>query len=163
MSLGRLWRGAVVFTILFSLAGCATLEPTTRHIALNSWSGRNYQDVIYQLGRPAGIYIDGLGGRVLVYPLVETSSTAGIHVPQDSLRAYEAIVWDYHFNQLVPSHVERTHDLLFLNRYGVIYSFQSNESDYISRVSYENAALVGGIVGGIILFGLLVISAGNDY
>lgn len=49
--------------------------------------------------------------------------------------------------------------MIFIDKDGYVYSFQSNESDRQVRVAYEDAMIVGGLITGVMLVMLLVLSS----
>lgn len=148
-----------IWIVLFSLAGCTTVQPTPRHVALAQWVGMSFYDALFQLGRPIDVYSDGLTGRVLVYPEVNSAPIGSLVVPEDSIRAYDWIVWDNSLDRTPPTYVAQQCDMIFIDKDGYVYSFQSNESDRQVRVAYEDAMIVGGLITGVMLVMLLVLSS----
>jgi hypothetical protein len=55
--------------------------------------------------------------------------------------------------------VERESDLLYIDKDGVVYSFQSNKSDKIVRQEYENEVVIIGVITTFGLLGLLLLGS----
>ena len=144
---------------LFCVVGCATVQPTERHIALSAWLGLYYLEVLHQLGPPLDVFSDGASGRVLVYPEVTYPPTSRDAISADSLEAYDAIVWYSALDRYPPTYIEETYDMLFIDKDGRVYSFQSNDSDRAVRLAYERELIVGGMIGSVVLLGVLIVGA----
>lgn len=151
-----------IWIVIFSIAGCTTVQPTTRHNALAQWVGMSFYDAIYQLGRPVDVYSDGLTGRVLVYPAVSSLPVGSLVMPEDSLSVYDWLVWDSSLDRTPPTFLSQQCDMIFVDKDGYVYSFQSNESDRQVRIAYEEELIVGGIIAGALMIALLVMSGGDN-
>jgi len=49
--------------------------------------------------------------------------------------------------------------MLFIDKDGRVYSFQSNDSDRAVRLAYERELIVGGMIGSVVLLGVLIVGA----
>lgn len=161
MCTSRPLNGVIVWILIVAISGCTTVKPTSRYKALSSWIDYHYYEALFELGRPLEVFSDNIG-RVLVYESVNQVPPPRIIVPEDSLASFDYVVWDHALSRDVPTNYARTYDLLYIDKDGRIYSIQSNESSREMRVNYENGLIVGGIVTGIALLVLLVVSYSQE-
>lgn len=145
--------------VLVVCSGCAVTAPQSMQYAA-SWVNQPYEDVLFNVGRPTAIYDDGHGGRALVYDSISMSRSDGVSAPSDSLETYEQVVWYSNQRSTVPNRMAQTHDLLFVDREGLIYSIQSNQGSRVVREQVELNVVYAGIISGLVLLLILVSTDG---
>lgn len=154
-------KWGVLFGVVLLMAGCATVENSTLN-QLNGWTDRHYAEAMYQLGRPEYLFVDG-PALVLAYGAVaQVPRSSFIEVPQDSLVAYDSLIVATAEVRPIPRRVAQAYDLLYVDREGLIYAYQSNESSREERVVFEtNTILAGvGLLAGLLLLAVLTADSG---
>lgn len=147
----------LLFTgLIVALSACSTTSPTARHGALGQWVGHSYEKAVTQLGAPTDVFSDGMSGRVMVYRKVAESPAHRLasEVQQMGEQAHR-IVWIDAHDRTVPTRIAQHHELLYVDRDGLIYSVQSNAGDRERRVQGERALIAVGAISAIALIALL--------
>lgn len=148
INISNTYRKYFVVLALIFFSSCATYRPTETHLALSSWIDVYYTDVLFQIGWPDVVFQDGLGGRVLAYESVTKSfeSTGSESYSEAFLDQAFTQVWTDNINRHVTTHHARNYELIYIDRDGYVYSFQTNRSDKVSRVDYEQQVIVGAVI-----------------
>ena len=142
--------------LLVWLSGCAVTVP--RHYqSAYSWTNANYESLLAVNGVPDAVYEDGHGGRALVFrsPLKPLDDQE-VSISSNEVERFQKVVWDRNLRGLVPFREAQRSDIIYVDQEGVVYSVQSNLGAKVVRESQETNAIIGGMVGVVVLVLLLV-------
>ena len=159
MSLSRFFAVLLIFPVI---SGCVTVSHSTLN-ELSGWTDYHYTDALHQLGYPSYVFSERPGSIALVYDIVHAGPESHITVPEDSLSVYQQFIVGQIEHRPIPVRLLRSHDVLYVDGSGLIYSFQSNYSSGRVREAMNTNVIIAGVVLSLVIVGILILTPQSQY